>query len=230
MDKQDALAALVALRRTEESTEHYFALHGFQDGMWDFDYVVPWTKSASNVDAKLMIIGQDWASEQSLKDLRHNTPERVASRQQLGHDTHLPTNRNLKEWLGFFDLTWEQTYATNVSVFIKQGGISAKVEMSLLESCAEKYTVPQIRIVKPLMAICLGADTFNSVRGALGKPRIRLRDAIKLNEYVVENETEIYGVPHAGGLGMASFGGRASVEHIWRQLATRFRQLDAATK
>ena len=227
MDKHAALAELVALRRLEESDERHHALHTFDGGTWDFDYVVPWTKAANNVDAKLMIIGQDWSSERALKDPRHNTPDRVALRKQQGRDPDLPTNKNLERLLMFFNLAWEQTYATNVSVFIKCGDITAKVPMRLLKSCAARFTIPQLRIVKPQMAICLGRDTFNSVRFALGHPSVSLREAIRSNAHVVENGTEIYGVPHPGGLGTATFGGRAGVDPIWERLAARFRELQS---
>jgi hypothetical protein len=226
MNKHAALAELVALRRSEEN-ENHSVLHRFDNGAWDFDHVVPWTKSACNVDAKLMIIGQDWASEKSLLDPKHNSPEQVALRKQLGQDPHLPTNKNIKRWLTFFDLAWEQAYATDVSVFIKRGAITAKVPMAVLKRCAETYTIPQLDIVKPLMAICLGGDTFNSLRSALGKTSMLLREALKPDAHTTLNGTEICGVPHAGGLGLASYGGFAKVDPMWQALADRFKQLNA---
>jgi hypothetical protein len=54
---------------------------------------------------------------------------------------------------------------------------------------------------------------------------MRLREALLPNEHTKDNGTEIYGVPHAGGLGTASIGGYAGVDAIWRQLAARFKQL-----
>jgi hypothetical protein len=226
MDKRTALAQLVEQRRSEEH-ETYFVLHRFDDGAWDFDHVVPWTKSAQNIDAKLMIIGQDWSSEDFLRNPLHNTPERVKSRQQLGQDCHLPTNQNIKRWLNFFDVKWEETFATDVSIFIKPKKMTSPVPMSVLARCARDYTVPQLRIIKPLMAICLGSKTFNSVRLALGKAPMKLRDALQPNSHTVEDGMEVYGVPHAGGLGLASYGGHSKVEPIWRELAVRFKHLVA---
>jgi restriction system protein len=226
MDKHAALAQLVALRRSEEH-ETFFVLHRFDDGAWDFDYVVPWTKSAQNVDAKLMIIGQDWASEDFLRNPKNNEPDRVALRKHLGQDPCLATNQNIKRWLNFFDIKWEQTYATDVSIFIKPEKMTAKVPMAVLERCARRYTVPQLMIVKPVMVICLGSNTFNAVRRALGEAPMRLRDALRPNAHTTVEGTEIYGVPHAGGLGLAAYGGYAQVEPIWQQLAARFRQLNA---
>ncbi|KJC43695.1 hypothetical protein UP09_17110 [Bradyrhizobium sp. LTSP885] len=223
-DKQISLSQLVALRRNEEH-ESYFVLHKFDDGAWDFDYVVPWTKSACNVDAKLMIIGQDWSSEEFLRNQKNNTSDRVALRKQLGQDPHLPTNKNIKRWLPFFNTTWEQTYATDVSIFIKPKKMTARVPMTVLKHCADKYTLPQLRIVKPFMAICLGIKTFNSVRRALGKSPMLLREALQPNGHTKEHGVEIYGVPHAGGLGLAAYGGRVGVEPIWLRLADRYRQI-----
>jgi uracil-DNA glycosylase len=128
MNKEAALAELVALRRRSVApSSQHLVLHEFQDRAWDFDLVTPWTKSACNLDAKLMIIGQDWASVKSLNDPRHNTDRFVELRKQHGRDLHLPTNRNLDCWLQrFFGLSWEQTYATNVSVFISPGASAPK--------------------------------------------------------------------------------------------------------
>jgi hypothetical protein len=226
MDKHAALAQLVKLRRSDEHGT-FFVLHRFDDGAWDFDHVVPWTKSAQNIDAKLMLIGQDWASEDFLRNPKHNTPDRVALRKQLGQDPCLPTNQNIKRWLNFFDVKWEETYATDVSIFIKPKKMTAPVPMSVLARCARDYTVPQMRIIKPLMAICLGSKTFNAVRLALGTKRMRLRDALQPNSHTVEDGVEVYGVPHAGGSGLAAYGGHSKVEPIWQELAVRFKYLVA---
>jgi uracil-DNA glycosylase len=67
---------------------------------WDFDcecdHVVPWTVSACNVDADLMLIAQDWASEEFLSGLSED--ERRVQR-LLGQFPSLPTNRNIKALL-----------------------------------------------------------------------------------------------------------------------------------
>src|ERR1700681_721898 len=97
-------------------------------GRWECEYVVPWTKSACNLDAQLMIIGQDWASERFLTDPRYNTPKRIHDREKIGQDEYLPTNRRLKSLLQkHFLLEFSQTYATDVSVFIKPGNMTGNV-------------------------------------------------------------------------------------------------------
>lgn len=228
MNKASALADLVAKRRRETQTE-YNHLHSFEDGMWDCEHVVPWTKSACNVDAAVMIIGQDWASEKFLREPKYNTSQRINARKEAGQDEYLPTNRRLKSLLRtHFGMEFAQTYATDVLVFIKPGSMTGNVPMKDMLYCAETYTLPQIRIVKPRMAICLGAKTFNSVRGAMGMPDLKLSEACSPLAHSVDKGTgtEIYGVPHTGGLGHANAGGMERVDQIWSGLATRFDELN----
>lgn len=223
MDKQAAMAMLVAKRRAEAGGR-YHHLHLYDGGSWDFDFVVPWTKSACHLDADLMIVGQDWASEDYLR--RNDDTEKRAARTLTGQDAHLATNRNLKNLLAqHFGLCSSQTYATNVLVFIKPGKMSSNVPTRDLRSCAAAYTLPQLDIVKPRMALCLGAKTFNSVRSALGLPPLRLQEACIPSAHTRMDRTELYGVPHTGSWGTRNAGGLLAVEAIWADLARRFRML-----
>jgi hypothetical protein len=225
LTKAAALAELVAKRR-QETHPDFRHLHEFDEGRWDFEYVVPWTKSACSLHARLMVIGQDWASENFLKNPKYNTPDRVAGRQQIGQDEYLPTNKRLKTLLRrHFSLEFSQTYATDVLVFIKPGKMTGNVLMKDLQYCAETYTLPQLRIIQPDMAICLGAKTFKSLRRALKLPDLKLSEATVPSGHTVYDRTEIYGVSHTGGLGHANAGGSEKVDQIWASLAARFQKL-----
>lgn len=222
MDKASELSQIVAKRHAETHAA-YHHLHSFDNGLWDCEHVVPWTKSASNLNAALMVIGQDWASENFLREPRYNTPERIGARKSAGQDEYLPTNRRLKSLLrAHFGLEFAQTYATDVLVFIKPGAMTGNIPMRDMQYCAETYTLPQIRIVQPAMAICLGVKTFNSIRRALGLPDLKLKDAHVPSAHTLCNGTEIYGVPHTGGLGHANAGGMERVDQVWSGLAKRF--------
>ncbi|SDJ99880.1 restriction system protein [Bradyrhizobium sp. Rc2d] len=225
MNKSAALGELVAKRRNETELA-YHHLHSFDQGMWDCEHVVPWTKSACNVDAALILIGQDWASEKFLREPRYNTSERVSARKAAGQDEYLPTNRRLKSLLRtHFRMEFAQTYATDVLVFIKPGNMTGNVPMKDMLYCAETYTLPQMRIIQPVIAICLGAKTFNSVRRALMLADLKLKEAHAPPAHTIYNGTEIYGVPHTGGLGHANAGGMERIDQIWSGLATRFDEL-----
>src|SRR5689334_5897745 len=105
-----------------------------------------------------MIIGQDWASERFLSEPRYNTPKRIEGRTLAGQDEYLPTNRRLKALLKqHFGLSFSDTYATNVLVFIKRGKMTSNVPMKDMLYCANRYTLPQMKAVQPVMAMYLGA-------------------------------------------------------------------------
>lgn len=125
---------------------------------------MPWTISACNVDADLMLICQDWASSDFLN--KRKDPEQ----KKYGHDAKLKTNVNIKEILReHFDLSFADTYATDVFPFIKEGGMDETIPPRDLARSASEYALPQIEIVRPKMVICLGSAPFNAIRRALKK-------------------------------------------------------------
>jgi hypothetical protein len=229
-DKHRELAKLVDLRR-KDTFPGMIAIHEFEDGKWDLDHtiplVVPWTKSACNLDAKLMIIGQDWISEKFLLKPRNRTPWRDTLRRQFGQDPHLPTNRNLRKLLRCFNSKWSEVYATDVSVFIKPGQMTGNVPTTLLRHCATAYVLQQVRVVRPLMVLCLGTRTFNSMRHALEYQPMQLGEARKAGRHTVDklSGAEFYCVPHTGGSGFAACGGMPAILPIWQELALHMRKL-----
>ena len=74
MNKLTELRNLVSKRRESISgtletnySRDYLKLGDFHNGGYDFDdHVVPYSKSAFNLNAKIMIVLQDWASENFL--------------------------------------------------------------------------------------------------------------------------------------------------------------------
>lgn len=73
--------------------------------------------------------------------------------------------------------------------------MSSSVPIRDLNYCAITYTLPQLEIVKPRMALCLGAKTFNSVRTALGLEPLTLQDACIPSAPTRVDATELYGFP-----------------------------------
>jgi hypothetical protein len=87
------------------------------------------------------------------------------------------------------------------------------------------YSLPQMKVVQPIMTVCLGAKTFNSVRRALKLSDLKLKEAYVPSAHTIYNGTEIYGTPHTGGLGHANAGGMEKVDQIWAGLSSRFGKL-----
>jgi restriction system protein len=223
MGKKEELAALLALRRLETHPT-YISLSQYEDGFYDLDFVSPWTAGAQNIDAALMIIGQDWISE---KYLENRAPEMRLTLKEMGQDPMLPTNKHLKKLLKeHFDLRFSDTYATNMSVFIKLGNMDADVPRKDLEDFARKFTLPLIRAVQPSMVLCLGERTFNALRRANNQPRMKWSDACLPTAHTRAEGAEVYGVPHTGSWGSKNAGGDVRMSEIWTSLAQRFQKLN----
>lgn len=215
MMKTEGLKNLAMIRK-EDRLPGYACVGDFHDGSYDqHDYVSPWSISAHNPEAKVMIFLQDWSSTNSL-----NGPFDAAAA-SIGYTPGLPSNRNLINLLSkHFSMTLADVYVTNLFVFIKQGGMNARIPMKDMVYCAQKYALPQIEIINPDLVICLGSSTYNALRRALGKPAISLKRGLK--EPLFFKNIPIHGLSHTGGLGVANAGGLDAVETQWRTLAEAY--------
>jgi restriction system protein len=222
--KADRLAALAQLRRHPDAgtcrdgySRDYRRIEEFHDRYYDrHDWVSPWTLSACNVDSDLMIVGQDWASEDFL--LKDPDPKI----RQFSHDPALATNRNLKRLLQeAFGRRFEDTFATNAFVFAKPGGMNSRLPVADLILSATRYALKEVEIVRPRMVICLGIGTFNAVRSALNLRPLKLEAIDYTGPALTYGGSEVHGVPHVGARGLSATGGYGRSLEIWKTLAAR---------
>ena len=158
MAKQSQLLALAKLRQRTRYPG-YKCIGDYHAGAYECDLVSPYTKTAGNIDAEIMVMLQDWASDGALSKQLHEPSVK------LGHDPSLPTNRNLSRLLNTtFGLTLQNVYGTNLFPFVKLGGMSDSIRRADLNAAALQFALPQIHIVNPKLVICLGLVTFNALR------------------------------------------------------------------
>jgi len=217
MSKYSQLLELARLRQNE-IPKGYKGIGEYHNGIYECNYVSPYTKSAGNVDADIMFILQDWSSDKSLSQ-----PVEVET-VKYGHTPRLPTNKNLKNLLkNHFEVDLSKTYGTNLFPFIKPGKMTAGIPTRDLINAAKKYTIPQIKIIKPKLVICLGAAVYNSIRLALGmQPESSLANSISkpFNFY----GAKVWAPSHPGGLGRANRN-RGKVDRVsldWSEMADNY--------
>jgi len=177
-------------------------------------FLTPWTIGACNINAQLMLVAQDWLSQDALKQLDEKDRDIL---KKIGRNPDLPTNKNIDYFLEYaLNIRFESTFATNLFPFIKTGGMSAKIKTSYLNWCAINVLMPQIKIVKPKKIIILGRTVSRAVKKAIqmeGKI-MRLSD-VSTNEVI--DGFEFFYMPHPGGLGTASYGGKEKVRELWKR-------------
>ncbi|MER8719645.1 hypothetical protein NKH64_14855 [Mesorhizobium sp. M0999] len=219
--KRSNLRALVGRRRqpsagTPDSgyTIGYRKIGEFQGGVFDFDdHVVPWSRTASNLLPKIMLIAQDWASEDFLSgDLDQE-------QLQLGYTPGLPSNQNLFRLLGaHLNTTFEETFATDAFVFVKHGSMTTRIPNPDLRRSALEYALPQVEIVKPQAVVCIGSSTYNAIRYALGRPYVSIDTSLG-EEPLRMGSTPVFGVNHTGGLATIFAGGPEAQDRQWARLS-----------
>jgi restriction system protein len=223
-NKAAKIAELVQLRRQPNAgtrqdgySQDYRRIEEFHYGFYDqHGWLSPWTVSACNVDSELMIIGQDWASE----DFLSKVPD--PQMRALGHDPALATNRNLRRLLHeALGRRFENTFATNAFVFAKPGGMSTRLPATDLALSAKRFTLREIEIIRPKMVICLGMGTFNGLRAALNCRPVTVEAIDYAGPALVHHGSEIHGVPHVGARGLSATGGYTRSLAIWKMLSAR---------
>lgn len=204
-------------RRTRWKDQKGKLYFGFGDsryggGQYECDFVSPYTKTAGNVDSTIMVMLQDWSSDQALRRTSFN-----ADIKTYGYYPPLPTNRNLERLLReHFDLGLCDIYGTNLFPFIKQGEISERVNPGDLVKAAKEFGWPQIKIVQPKLVICLGKETFNALAiAAYIEPAHSLALAIK--KPFQYGKTWIWCQAHTGSWGQNGRK-REQVAKDWRRM------------
>jgi hypothetical protein len=215
VSKKDLLLQL-AIARKKSRWDGYDCIGDFHEGVYECNYVSPYTIGAHNVDSQLMILLQDWASSDVL-----NGPI-LHSRYEIGHDPARSTNIRLKKLLStHFECDLTETYATNVFPFVKRGGMSATVELATLKRAAKEFTVPQIKIVAPRFAVCLGKAAFDAVASVVDQPSSKnMEDAV--SSPFMLGSTKVWCQAHTGQMGVNNRGGFENVSKDWAAMSKDF--------
>jgi DNA polymerase len=138
-------------------------------GALDCDEIGAWCLWQGNLDAKVMVVGQDWADVSWF-------------RKTEGKPTSTsPTNTTLVKLLAHagleIKLARETTgrgtlFFTNAVLCMKSGGAQASVRDQWFKQCGEQFLRPSIDLVQPQVVICMGTKAHSAVLRAYGlKPR-----------------------------------------------------------
>ncbi|MCF8461408.1 MAG: uracil-DNA glycosylase family protein [Flavobacteriales bacterium] len=180
-----------------------------EDGEYDKgQFIGPWTRWQGNLNADIMIVGQDWGSQAEFKKMK-------------GEDNkENPTNKFLSELMK--ELPSQSFFLTNAALCIRKGKAQGGLNEEWLFNC-RSYLKEQIDIIKPKVIIALGQKTFYAVLGALELER---NASIKFQKLVDEGARthegmQILPVFHPGGLGIRNSGGKDAQKALWREIGNQ---------
>jgi uracil-DNA glycosylase len=160
----------------------------------------PWAMLRGDLDAKVVVVGQDFACQEQPYDAPN--PE-------------LPTNKNLARLIAAAGL--RRVYLTNAVLCLKPGGMSAPVPSAWVNHCAS-HLRRTIEIVGPTVIAALGAVAWRATCRAfdVASPPT-LSEVVGTQPILLPNTPALFGFNHCGGLGVIR---RAFAQQLedWRRL------------
>lgn len=194
MDKQVRLLEL-AKARMAARWPSYTSIADYHGGIYECDFVSPFTKAAGNTDARVFVLLQDWSSDE---ELSRGLDEATV---KLGYDPNQPTSRNLERLLeATFAISLKDVYGTNLFPFVKPGAVSTRIPQRDLVRAAQEFALPQIAIVAPRLVVCLGLVTFQALRQAVGLPSAGSME-LAINSPFTVGQSRVWCQAHTGAFG-----------------------------
>jgi uracil-DNA glycosylase len=174
-DRESQYQALTAMRKKCRLCKELSNPGEARLACFDSDHIGPWSQLHGDLNAKLMIVGQDWGDVDYYLKFKGRD------------DLKNPTMRNLETILNHVGLKLSITsysddnhglFLTNAILCLKKGGLQAKLNRQWIYNCSRVFLRQQIEIVRPLAVVGLGAVAFQSILSTFEKPKVKLADAI----------------------------------------------------
>lgn len=161
MDKISEYKKLVEVRKKCRRCESSGLLNPseIKGGCYDSGQIGPWSRWQGNLNAPLMVVGQDWGgTDYFLKNKGHDKPGN-------------PTDLNLINLINIAGFTIKDVYLpegqnilffTNAILCLKGGNLQSDVQKEWFHNCAF-FLRKQIEIVNPSIIVGLGKHAYEAV-------------------------------------------------------------------
>ncbi|WP_416828217.1 uracil-DNA glycosylase family protein [Ectobacillus polymachus] len=165
---------------------------------YDSNEIGAWSTWKGDLDAKIVVIGQDWGDENYY----------LLSEGKCNPET--ATNRKLVELLQSIGISVEKDklFFTNAILCLKTGGLAGKVKKSCFNNCAVHFLMPLLEIIKPEIVITLGASAYRAVKGAYKVKIMPFSEAVNQEEpHIIQSndfQFKLFPIYHCGQLGLAN--------------------------
>ena len=230
MDKPAAYAALVTSRKQCRACEQAMPVGAglvnpahYLDGVHDCDHIGAWSRWQGNLDAEVLVVGQDWGDVGFFE--RHKGADSVST----------PTDGMLVKLLGAVDVTisLERNDGANGSIFLtnailclKRGGMAARVRSDWFDTCGPRYLKPLIEIVQPRIVVTLGAWAYQSVCHLWSLKQLPLRDAVDDPQgFHLSSQTVLFPRYHCGRRILNTVRKLEQQHADWERIGTALEQL-----
>jgi uracil-DNA glycosylase len=164
MDKQQKYRDLVVKRQgCDLCLPHLTNASTIEQGRLDCNEIGAYTQWQGNLNAELMIVGQDFADRQGFIDHRGCPGAAVQTNMRLtrwlrqaGIKIDLPSGNNPSASLFF----------TNAVLCMKDGGMRGPIPAPCVRACGQAFLRPTVELVSPRLVVTLGREATSSMNEA----------------------------------------------------------------
>jgi len=202
-------AALVAQRKKCDTCDGLLNPSKIDNGRYDCDHIGAWSLWQGSLDAKVVIVGQDFSELAFFKE----------NGGQPSTGPHMsPTNRNLmiliQKGLGLRIAPYERKgngsrdlFFTNIVLCIKEGSASSTIKQSWANVCAARFLKPLLEeIIRPKVVISLSGPAYKGIRSAFNlHTPLKLSDVVEYEGGIpLFDECRFFPMYHCSGLGLVN--------------------------
>jgi len=143
---------------------------------FDSTQIGPWTRLHGDLNAGLMIVGQDWGGvhyyvkHRGLDDLKNPT---MRTMERLLNESGIPAS------LTRYEQGDRGIFLTNAVLCLKSGGLQAAVDSSWFSNCGARFLRPQIEVVAPRVVVALGQRAYEAILRTYDIRPGAFRDAVE---------------------------------------------------
>ena len=218
MTKQEAYAALVQARKECSRCKELTNPSQCCDGKHDSDEIGPWSLWQGNLNAAVMVIGQDWADE---KTFVHDKGR---------EDDTSPTNKTLMQLLAIIGVHINNPLAekadsgiaffTNAILCLKHGGMQAKVNDGCVTKCGKAFLLPLIQLIKPQIVVALGVAAYGCIQREYHLPSYKVfREVVEMPEgWMIMDDVRVFPRYHCGSGGINRNRSLDQQKDDWRRI------------
>jgi hypothetical protein len=172
------------------------------------DHLNPWAHWHGNLNAEIVLIGQDWGDTKFFIENGGKDPDGNPTNEslrtlflQLGIDIGTPNSP-----------TDVPLYFTNAVLGIKKGEMATAVKVKWYASTKDEYLKPLIdEIIQPKIIITMGSVAFDVARRMYSLEKMNFTGAIVKGVFDLPNDKLLFPVAHCSGLGKRNRGFEAQI-------------------
>jgi len=198
MNKQRAYRQLVQKRQKCRLCQELTNPSSIDSGRYELGHIGPWTTWQGNLDAKLMVIGQDWGVKRIFVETKGLEP--FSGNYKIYRKNN--TNETLRKLLTSVDIDIELPegkvttgviFLTNAILCFKPGeDLQSKVKLEWYYNCGPQFLKPLIDIVEPRVVVTLGEYAFKTLKHTYNLFTPKFNDAVTQYTGISLSKDSIY--------------------------------------